>query len=410
MSVAAADLETRPKFPASVFLLTIAQGLAGAIPPIMVSLGGMVGQTLTSNELIVTLPVSMFMIGTCLATIPVAILIRLLGRKPVYCLGAMVSATGGLTCTLGVMQGSFVLFCLGAFLFGLNIACVQSYRFAATLLVPDTMRPRAISFVLAGGLVSAVIGPQIVVWTSHVVVGVPFALSFLCQALLALSTLPALLLLRFPAASALPKKSAAASAPAISGARVSLKGYVLAVICGAVSYASMSFTMTASPLAMIACGFSVDDAAHGIQWHILGMFAPSFVTGRLIERYGHLKVMLFGIALVALGAMIALSGQELMHFWATLILLGVGWNFSYTGSSVMISRSAVGPKAVLLQGIADFSIFAFVAISSLSAGALIHLIGWEMINWIVLTVVGVSAAIVVHQSLPWAGSAGSGVR
>lgn len=404
MSVAAADLETRPKFPASVFLLTIAQGLAGAIPPIMVSLGGMVGQTLTSNELIVTLPISMFMIGTCLATIPVAMLIRLWGRKPVYCFGAMVATIGGLTCTLGVMQGSFVLFCLGAFLFGLNIACVQSYRFAATLLVPDTMRPRAISFVLAGGLLSAIVGPQIVVWTSHVVIGAPFALSFLSQALLALSTLPILLLLRLPAGSAVPKKSVAPPASSTAEGNVSLKGYVLAVICGAVSYASMSFTMTASPLAMIACGFSVDDAALGIQWHILGMFAPSFVTGRLIERYGHLKVMLFGIALVALGAIIALSGQELAHFWVTLVLLGVGWNFSYTGSSVMIARSAVGPKAVLLQGVGDFSIFAFVAISSLSAGALIHLIGWEMINWIVLTVVVLSAVIVIHQSMPRAGS------
>jgi MFS family permease len=365
----------------------------------MVSLGGMVGQTLTSNELLVTLPVSMFMIGTCAATIPVAMLIRLLGRKPVYCIGAMVSMIGGLTCTLGVLQGSFMLFCLGAFLFGLNIACVQSYRFAATLLVPETMRPRAISFVLAGGLVSAVVGPQIVVWTSNVVMGVPFALSFLCQAILALSTLPILLLLRFPAVSAPEKKSAAAAAYA-SESKVSLKGYVLAVICGAVSYASMSFTMTASPLAMIACGFSVDDAAHGIQWHILGMFAPSFITGRLIERFGHQSVMLFGIVLVAIGAVIALSGQELSHFWATLILLGVGWNFSFTGSSVMIARNAIGPRAVLLQGIADFSIFAFVAVSSLSAGALIHLIGWTTINWIVLAVVTLSAAIVAYQSMP----------
>ncbi|MBP1845783.1 MFS family permease [Rhizobium petrolearium] len=397
MSVAVVELDARPKFPVSVFLLTIAQGLAGAIPPIMVSLGGMVGQTLTANELLVTLPISMFMIGTCTATIPVAMLIRLLGRKPVYCIGAVVSMIGGLTCTLGVLQNSFLLFCLGAFLFGLNIACVQSYRFAATLLVRETMRPRAISFVLAGGLVSAVVGPQIVVWTSNVVIGAPFALSFLCQALLALSTLPALLLLRFPAMSAPLRKGAVTSAPP-SDTKVSLKDYVLAVICGAVSYASMSFTMTASPLAIIACGFTVDDAAHGIQWHILGMFAPSFVTGRLIERFGHQNVMLFGIALVAVGAVIALSGQELAHFWATLILLGVGWNFSFTGSSVMIARSAVGPRAVLLQGIADFSIFGFVAISSLSAGALIHLAGWSMINWIVVVATGLTTLPFLYQA------------
>lgn len=399
MSVSTANPDARQKVPASVFLLTIAQGLAGAIPPIMVSVGGMVGQTLTSNELLVTLPVSMFMIGTCAATIPVAVLIRIFGRKPVYCIGAMIAMIGGLTCTFGVLQGAFVIFCLGAFLFGLNIACVQSYRFAATLLVPEAMRARAISSVLAGGLISAVVGPQIVVWTSGVVIGAPFALSFLAQAILALLTLPALLLLRFPnRLAAHGKRSAAPASAAESPA--SLRGYVLAVICGAVSYASMSFTMTASPLAMIACGFTIDDAAHGIQWHILGMFAPSFITGRLIERFGHQRVMLSGIVLVAAGAIIALSGQQLGHFWATLLLLGIGWNFSFTGSSVMIARNSAGPRAVLLQGVADFSIFAFVALSSLSAGALIHLVGWSKINWIVLAVVSVSAVIVVVQSLP----------
>lgn len=402
MSVTAGDLETRHKFPASVFLLTLCQGLAGAIPPIMVSLGGMVGQTLTSNELLVTLPISMFMIGTCAATIPVAMLIRLFGRKPVYCVGAMVSMIGGLTCTLGVLNSSFALFCIGAFLFGLNIACVQSYRFAATLLVPEAMRPRAISFVLAGGLVSAVVGPQIVIWTSNVVFGAPFALSFLSQAILALSTLPVLLFLRFPNTLAA-HKTPAVPLSSVAGNKASLRGYVLAVICGAVSYASMSFTMTASPLAMIACGFSVDDAAHGIQWHIIGMFAPSFITGRLIERFGHQSVMLFGIGLVAVGAVIALFGQQLGNFWATLVLLGIGWNFSFTGSSVMIARSLVGPKALLMQGIADFAIFAFVAVSSLSAGALIHLVGWAAINWIVLCVVCLSALIALQQTLPGAG-------
>lgn len=395
MPASAASPNLKTPLPLSVFLLTITQGLAGAIPPIMVSLGGMVGEILTSNELLVTLPVSMFMIGSCVATIPAAMLIRRTNRKAVYCLGALIAAIGGLTCALGVIKGSFPLFCLGAFLFGLNIACVQSYRFAAAALVSEDQRPRAISFVLAGGLVSAIIGPQIVVRTSEVVIGAPFALSFMMQALLAILTLPFLALLQFPT-----KKID--DQPRVPAAKreggTSMRNYVLAVICGAVSYASMSFTMTASPLAMIACGFEVSDAAHGIQWHIIGMFAPSFITGRLIGRYGHRNIMLLGIIFVAIGAVVALCGQQLGHFWATLILLGVGWNFSFTGSSVMIARSAAGQNAVMLQGIADFSIFAFVAMSSVFAGALIHLFGWSAINWIVLSAVGLTAALMLFQS------------
>ncbi|WP_062762719.1 MFS transporter [Falsirhodobacter sp. alg1] len=378
----------------TLWLLLISQGLAGSIPPIMISLGGMVGKMISPSEALVTLPVSTFMVGTCVATIPVAMLIHRLGRVPVYVLGALVAMCGALICTYGILSGSFLLFCVGAFLFGLNIACVQSYRFAATLIVAPEHRGRAISFVLAGGLISAVVGPQIVVWTGNMSIGAPYSVSFLAQAVLALVTIPFLLFARFPAKGAPPVRTAVKPEAAPSR-----RSYVVSVLSGAVTYAAMSLTMTAAPLAIIACGFGVESAALGIQWHIIGMFAPSFITGRLIEKFGQFRITLAGMALIAISSVVALSGQQIGNFWIMLALLGIGWNFGFTGASVMIARAAVGPKSTVLQGGADFTIFGSVALASLSSGAIIGTLGWEVINMAVLGLLAVTACIMVIDNL-----------
>lgn len=380
------------RLPVAVYLLMIAQALAGAIPPIMVSLGGIVAQTMQADPMLTTLPVSLFMVGTCVATVPVAMLIRRFGRRPVYLTGALVATTGGILCTWAVMSWSFPLFCLGALVFGLNIACVQSFRFAGGLVVPPGLRARAVSVVLMGGLGSAILGPQLVIHSGAVNLGIPYASAFLGQAALAMATLPVLAFLRMPAVQAVPQPATPAAPRA---GRVPItRDYLLAVLCGAVAYGSMSFTMTAAPLAMVACGLGTDNAALGIQWHILGMFAPSLITGRLIDRFGHLRVMLSGIGLIAAGACIALSGEALGHFWATLALLGIGWNFAYTGSTVMIARASA--SAVTLQGMADFLIFAFVATASLFAGGLLHVLDWAALNLLVL---GVLALVLVLVAL-----------
>lgn len=385
-----------PRLPLNVYLLMCAQALAGAIPPIMVSLGGVIGSVLAPSPIWATLPVSTFMIGTCLATIPVSLLVRIYGRRPIYLIGALIATCGAAICAFGVMQGSFAILCMGSFLFGLNIACVQSYRFAAGQAVAHQMRARAVSMVLLGGLGSAVIGPQIAIHSGQFSLGVPYASAFAGQAALAAATLPFLFFLRLPGGHGLRHERAAGG-----GARrlPVTRSYLIAVLCGAFAYGSMTFTMTAAPLAIMACGFGGEAAALGIQWHIMGMFAPSFFTGRLIERFGHLPVMVLGIVIVTIGAIIALTGEELAQFWTTLVLLGVGWNFAYTGSTVMIARASADAGSVALQGLGDFLIFLFVAGASLFAGALFHLSSWAAINITVMIALGLVLALVWSDHL-----------
>lgn len=378
-----------------VLLLTCAQGLAGAIPPIMVSLGGLVGQMLAANKALVTLPVSSFMIGTAVATLPVAASMRRFGRKAVYICGALIATTGGLVAAYGVATASFALFCLGALLFGLNIACVQSYRFTAAASVPRERRARAISLVMVGGLGSAIIGPQIVIWTRDIIPGIQFAGSFLGQALLALATIPFLSLITYP------KLETGSS---WQGGRPLLKiattpRFIAAAGAGIVSYGTMSFMMTAAPIAMIGCGFGIGDAALGIQWHILGMFAPSFVTGRLIDRFGKERITLLGLLLTALGAVIALSGLSLAHFWITLILLGVGWNFGFLGATTMITECHTAEEAAKVQGLNDFIVFGSVAAASLASGGIVHSSGWTTINWLVLSAVAAGLLFLLYGAL-----------
>lgn len=377
-------IDTAPPRPsANLYLLMIAQALAGALPPIMVSLGGLIGAMLAPSPYLVTLPVSMFMVGTCIATLPAAMLFQRFGRKPIYILGSLVAVCGALLCALGVFIGSFGLFCFGALMFGLNIACVQSYRFAAQQAVAPEYRARAVSMVLLGGIGSAILGPQIAIHSNDMIIGAPYVAAFLGQAMLAAGTLPFLIGLRLPP---MPERTAASRATHTG--RFNLppltRAYMIAVVCGAFAYGSMTFTMTAAPLAMIACGFTAGDAALGIQWHILAMFGPSFFTGRIIDRHGYRPVMVAGIVLVVIGAVFALSGQARWNFWTTLVFLGVGWNFAYTGSTVMIARASAAAGSVALQGLADFLIFAFVAAASLFAGVLFALSSWAVLNITVL--------------------------
>lgn len=376
----------------NVILLTCAQGFAGAIPPIMVSLGGLVGQMIAVNKSLVTLPVSSFMIGTAVATLPVAALMRHFGRRAVYISGALVAMVGGLTATYGVITASFSLFCLGALLFGFNIACVQSYRFTAAAAVPREKKARAISFVMAGGLASAIIGPQIVIWTRDMIPGIQFAGSFLGQAALALATIPFLARMTYPKIETGAEKGSGRPLLEI----VATPRFIAAAGVGVVSYGTMSFMMTAAPIAMIGCGFDIGEAALGIQWHILGMFAPSFFTGRLIERFGKTPITLLGLLLTATGAVIALSGTALANFWVTLVLLGVGWNFGFLGATNMITDCHTPEEGPKVQGLNDFVVFGSVAAASLASGGVVHGSGWTTINWLVLTAIAIGLLALLY--------------
>jgi MFS family permease len=368
----------------NVLILAAAQALGGASPSIIVSLGGVVGQTLAPSAFLVTLPVSLYQLGLALGTVPAAFIMRRFSRRSGYLLGASIGLLSGLVATLGIVVAAFAMFCLGTFLAGFYGSFVQSYRFAATDAAPVEFRAKAISRVMIGGLVAGVIGPQLVIWTRDAFAGVPLAGSFLSQAALALLALPLLALLRTP-------KVVATSAVADTGRPlreiVSTPRFMLAAATGLVSYGLMSFVMTAAPVAMVGCGHTIGEAALGIQWHILAMFGPSFFTGHLIARFGKERVSAAGLLLIAASATVALSGLAIAHFWISLVILGVGWNFGFIGATAMVTDSYAPEERSKAQGANDFLIFGTVAAASFSSGALLNTAGWATINWMIFPAV-----------------------
>lgn len=366
-----------PASPRALHLLFAAQSLGGASPPIIISLGGLVGQQLSADPTAATLPVSLYQLGLALSTLPAAWVMQRHGRRPAYVLGAVLGVLSGLIAAQGIAQQDFVLFCLGTALAGFYAACVQSYRFAAIDAVGDPgLQARAISRVMLGGLIAAVIGPQLVIWTRDALPMTPFAGSFYGQAALALLALPLLLALRLP-----PPTQASVSGPVRPlGAIVRTPQFIVACTAGVVSYGLMAFLMTATPMAMVGCGFSVGEAALGVQWHVLAMFAPSFVTGRLMARWGKLPVTALGLLLTGASGVIALMGLERLHFWGALILLGVGWNFSFIGATALLTESYRPAERAKVQALNDLLVFGTVALASFGSGRLLHTAGWDAIN------------------------------
>ena len=366
-----------PASPRALHLLFAAQSLGGASPPIIISLGGLVGQQLSADPTAATLPVSLYQLGLALSTLPAAWVMQHHGRRTAYVLGAVLGVLSGLIAAQGIAQQDFVLFCLGTALAGFYAACVQSYRFAAIDAVGDPrLQARAISRVMLGGLIAAVIGPQLVIWTRDALPMTPFAGSFYGQAALALLALPLLLALRLP-----PPTQASVNGPARPlGAIVRTPQFIVACTAGVVSYGLMAFLMTATPMAMVGCGFSVGEAALGVQWHVLAMFAPSFVTGRLMARWGKLPVTALGLLLTGASGVIALMGLERLHFWGALILLGVGWNFSFIGATALLTESYRPAERAKVQALNDLLVFGTVALASFGSGRLLHTAGWDAIN------------------------------
>jgi MFS family permease len=365
----------------NIMVLTAAQALGAASPPIVVSLGGLVGQSLSSDPTLATLPVSLFNLGLALGTLPAAAVMRRFGRRNGYLLGTTFGMVAGLVAALGIAAASFIVFCLGTFTAGFYAAYVQSYRFAATDSTPAALRAKAISWVMVGGLIAAVIGPQLVIWTRSSIPGMPFAGSFLSQAALALLAMPVLLLLRAP-------RTGGTGPASTDGGRslgeiLRMPRFILSVAAGVVSYGLMTFVMTAAPMAMVGHGHSVDHAALGIQWHVLAMFAPSFVTGYLITWFGKERVTTAGLLLTAASAAVALSGLGLVHFWGSLILLGIGWNFGFIGATAMVADCHTAAERGKAQGANDFMVFGVVAAASFFSGSLLHASGWQTINWLI---------------------------
>ncbi|MDX3907905.1 MAG: MFS transporter [Pigmentiphaga sp.] len=377
----------------NALVLSCAQALGGASPAIVISLGGLVGQTLASDKALATLPVSLYNLGLALGTIPAAMLMRRLGRRAAYMLGAALGAGAGLLGAYSITASWFALFCLATAIAGMYGACVQSYRFGATDGADAAFRARAISWVMVGGLAGAVIGPQTVIWTRDAIGAIPFAGSFLGQAGLALAAIPVLMLLRGSARPAAEQSGGRPLKEIVASSR-----FVVAVIAGIVSFGMMSFVMTAAPIAMVACGHTVGEAALGIQWHVLAMFAPSFFTGRLISRFGKERITMAGLILMAVSGTVALAGLSVAHFWLSLVFLGVGWNLGFIGATALVTDCYRPEERTKVQALNDFLVFGSVALASFSSGKLLNAAGWETINWLLYPAVAIVLVPLLWQS------------
>ena len=369
-------------------VLACAQALGGASPAIVVSLGGIVGTTIAPDPALATLPVSVFNLGLAIGTVPAGMLMRRAGRRGGYLVGCGLGLAAGLLAAIAIARGAFALFCVATLVAGFYSSFIQSYRFAAADGVPPDQRARAISRVMLGGLAAAVIGPQTVIWTRDLVDGVPFAGAFLGQAGLAFLAVPVILAIRpVPA----PPASAGGGRPLLEILRQ--PRFLVAVAAGLVSYGLMSFVMTAAPVAMIGCGHSVGAATLGIQWHILAMYGPSFVTGRLIERYGKARITMVGLALIAVAAVIGLSGITIAHFWVALVVLGLGWNLGFIGATALVTDCYRPEERARVQSMNDFLVFGAVAVASFSSGRLLDAGGWTAVNGLVFAPVALALVL-----------------
>lgn len=372
----------------TALILAATQAIVGSAAVVAISLGALAGQyLLDADKSLATAPVTGFNVGVALGAIPAAWIIRALGQRKGFMTGTLVTALGGLVATLALFQSSFWLFAAGLLVVGIGGAFVQQFRFAAADNAPPEFKARAISFVLAGGVFTAIIGPQIVIFTRDLLAPVMFAGAF--ASIIGLAAVGAILLsfLNVKARAAGP--TAVTDAPARTLSEVAMQPqFAIGLLCAVGSYALMSFVMTGAPLAMVGCGFSPDEAAIGISWHVMAMFGPSFFTGALIARFGKETIVATGLILLIACATVALSGIQLWQFWAALILLGLGWNFAFIGATAMVAGSYRNSEKSKVQGLHDFILFGSVAFGSLMSGAVYNAWGWEMLNWIVFPVTG----------------------
>lgn len=375
----------------NAMVLAVTQALAGGNNTIILATGAIVGAMLAPTKVLATVPISVYVIGLWLGTLPVGALARRYGRRTAFQIGTLCGIATGLICSLAVLQGSFILFNIGALFSGFYAAAHQAYRFAAADTASDAFRPKAIAYVLIGGIFAAIIGPQIVILTKDIWQPYLFAATYLAQAGVATVAGLTLTLLKIPMPRAVSETGAGRPISVIARQ----PKFIVAVACGIASYAMMNMVMTAAPLAMIECNHSVTDAALGLQWHVLGMYVPSFFTGTLIARYGVERVIGLGFVLLIASAAISIAGITLWHFWLGLVLLGMGWNFGFIGATALVTGTYRPEERTRVQSFNDFLVFGSMAIGSFGSGKVLAVFGWSAVNQIVFPVVLVAGAMLL---------------
>lgn len=376
-------------------VLAVTQALAGANNTVMLATGAITGSMLAPDKIYATVPITVYVIGMWLGTLPVGMLARRFGRRAAFQVGTVFGVATGIFGYFAVMQSSFLLFNIGAICCGLYAAAHQAYRFAAADTASEAFRPKAISWVLIGGVFAAILGPQLVIATKDAWPPYLFAASYLAQAAVAVLAAVVLSFLKIP----IPPRVQAGGEGRPLKEILQQPRFVVAVICGVASYAMMNMVMTSAPLAMVQCDHSVGDATLGLQWHVLGMYAPSFFTGTLIARFGNERVIGAGFLLLLVSAGISMAGITLWHFWIGLVLLGVGWNFGFIGATAMVTQCHTANERTRVQSFNDFLVFGSMAIGSFASGNLLAVYGWFVVNAVVFPVVLIAAALLLWLTL-----------
>ena len=367
----------------NVVVLVLAQAVLGAQMPMLFTIAGLAGQSLASNICFATLPITLIVLGSMAAANPMAAIMQRFGRRTGFMMGAAAGALGGIVGAYGLYHASFPLFLLGSFITGIYMSAHGFYRFAAADTASETYRPKAISYVMAGGLLAAIIGPQLVKLTADAYV-IPFIGTYV--AIILLNVIGAFLFFGLD----IPKPDATSEETTAGRSRWELlttPRIAVAVICATVTYALMNLVMTATPLAVVGCGFTTNNAADVVTGHVLAMFVPSFFTGHLIARFGTQRIMGLGIFILATAGVVALSGVALENFFIALALLGIGWNFGFIGATAMLAEEHTKQEQGRVQGMNDFVVFGGVTLASLSSGGLMNCSGgtpqegWMAVNF-----------------------------
>jgi MFS family permease len=381
----------------NVGLLAVAQAILGSAPPLAFAVGGLAGfQMLGADKSLATAPLTGFNVGVAVGAVVVAAASRVLGRRESFMVGALMGALGSALAAFSLIQSNFWLFAFSLMLMGISGGFTQKIRFAAADASPSFYKGKAISWILAAGIISAIAGPQIAIWLKDALAPVTFAGAFLGMVPLLLCAIAVLFFLKLPTMAE--KKAEAAGPTRPLSEIVMTQRFITGMICGISSYALMTFMMTGAPLAMvIGCGFSSELATLGIQWHVIAMFAPSFFTGVLITRFGAEKVVAAGLLILMSCAVIAHWGVELWNFWGALVLLGIGWNFGFIGATAIVASSYRPAEADKVQGFHDIILFSTVALSSFSSGKVFTAFGWSVMNLVIWPVTITCLVLVLLQ-------------
>lgn len=370
----------------NVLVLVAAQAILGAQMPMIFTVAGLAGQSLAPNVCWATLPITAAVIGSMLTATPISAFMQRHGRRAGFAIGALGGGIGGALGAFALLQQSFILFVIASLFTGVYMSAQGFYRFAAADTASDAYRPKAISLVMAGGLLSAVVGPQLVKVTAEAMV-VPFLATYLAVMALNLAGVFLFLLLDIPK----PKPAAIGAATGRSRAElIRTPRIAVAMICATVSYALMNLVMTSSPLAVVGCGFTKGNAADVVTGHVLAMYAPSFFTGHLIARFGAERIVAIGLTILAAAGAVAIAGVDLVNFFAALILLGIGWNFGFIGATTMLTAQQAPEEKGRLQGLNDLVVFGGVTLASFSSGGLMNCsggsvqAGWQAVNFAML--------------------------